>query len=433
MDNQSQNIEPDAPIGAADQFRKDGKYNNALEIYLVHWNSSKLLRSGWGSVHCLRKLSRLDEAEKIALESLERYPNEIWLKRELVWVLYDKEIKPAKENSDLGKLLYHAKRIFQLDPEEMPSNLIAKAIIKVAKMKGKWDVVLQWLDKLDVSKLSAEDSFQNNKRVMSEREAWFISKSRSFFELGRYKDARSEAQNGLADFPESFFLKRLAALALAKDGNVSGGISELNNLLLHPRSDWYLKADLAELLYIENRKEDAYRMVCESLLDSRQGSEYKLGAFLLLVKLAIDLENWNVAVTHIKLSNCIRDQEGWKTEGELTSLEVNLSSALKQKDIECPQLPDDVRSLEKLCSQYWRDGIVKESDNYSGVIKPYPSDRYFAFIKPDQGGDDVFVWVRDLPPKCAGAGDRVKYILKKSFDKKKNKDTFIAAYVRCYK
>lgn len=417
-------------LSTADKHRKENNYSEALPLYLAVWEETKSVNAAWGSIHCLRKLKKITDAEKIALQAIEKYPDSVWVKRELVWVIYDKEIKPAKEENDLGRLLHNANRILQLEPEEMPYVLVVKSVIKVAKSRGKWDVVLEWTRKIDPNKLSVQEEVINNRKVMSEREVWYISKVRALYELEKFSEARLEAENGIKIFPDSFFLKRLAALALSKT-DISAGLSELRSILNHPRSGWYLKSDIAELSYEDSHTEEAYKLVCESLIDSRQGNEYKLSSFLLLTKLAIELKEWRVAFFHILLSRAVRNQEGWKSDPELEALDVRLRRSMAENNIVVSDIPTETKMLEKLCKQFWLDGVTKGMNFMNGVVKPYPPDKHFTFINTDQKHDDVFVWVRDLPQKCKNAGARVRFTLKKSFDKKKNKETLIAAYISC--
>ncbi len=55
----------------------------------------------------------------------------------------------------------------------------------------------------------------------------------------------------------------------------------------------------------------------------------------------------------------------------------------------------------------------------------------FTFIKRDDGGEDVFVLLRDIPKKCSYEGAKVEFVPKKSFDKKKNREGTQASHVRC--
>jgi tetratricopeptide (TPR) repeat protein len=55
--------------------------------------------------------------------------------------------------------------------------------------------------------------------------------------------------------------------------------------------------------------------------------------------------------------------------------------------------------------------------------------KQFPFIKPDGGGEAVFVALRDLPPECVHAGARVSFRLEESFDRKKNRASVRAAAV----
>lgn len=68
---------------------------------------------------------------------------------------------------------------------------------------------------------------------------------------------------------------------------------------------------------------------------------------------------------------------------------------------------------------------------YRGTVKPYPEGRYFTYIERDDGGEDVYVIVRDLPEDCKQPMSRVEFALKKSFDKKKGRESVQAINLRC--
>jgi len=66
----------------------------------------------------------------------------------------------------------------------------------------------------------------------------------------------------------------------------------------------------------------------------------------------------------------------------------------------------------------------------TGTIIKIDPDRPFTFIKPDGGGEAIFVALRDLPPECARAGNRVTFQLEESFDRKKNRASVRAVAVK---
>lgn len=61
---------------------------------------------------------------------------------------------------------------------------------------------------------------------------------------------------------------------------------------------------------------------------------------------------------------------------------------------------------------------------------PYPEGRQFAYIQRDDGEEDVFVLVKDLSPACRRPGSRVEFALKSSYDRKKERQSVQAIYIR---
>jgi tetratricopeptide (TPR) repeat protein/cold shock CspA family protein len=385
---------------------------------------------GWRYAFCLRKLGRLEEAERAARSALETYPNDKWTANELVWVLYDRDLKPAKEESDLGRVLHVTNEIMSLNPEGLALQRVALVVMKVAKGRGRWDVVLEWADRLRPQDLSAEPSQFDGKRGMPDRETWYINRARALLELGRYAEALVQVESAMAYFPDSIFLARTAALAMASSGDVQAGATKLRALLAHPRSDWYVKADLAEMEFRLGNPAEAYRLLCEAV-QNPQDDQYKLKCFVSIAQAALALGQPDVAAEHIALAKAIRTQEGWSLPADLVDAEKKAQAELAAQGRSWPDLPNEVRELSRICGKRWREGAVAGLQRSQGTIRSISENKKFTFIKRDDGGEDVFVLVRDLPRECAKAGARVDFAVKKSFDRRKGRESVQAIDVRC--
>jgi cold shock CspA family protein len=232
-----------------------------------------------------------------------------------------------------------------------------------------------------------------------------------------------------------------------------------------------MKAELAEMESYLGHKEEAYRLICEAL-ENRQDDKFKLRSFEILADLALDLGKPAVAAAHVTLAGAIRTKEGWKKPVPLEELERRTHTALTEAGKEWPELPDDLRELSRYCrllrvgEQKAREekvapGVIGKSARQAareipgvktgpgggeegggghtnaslerrqtGTIIKIDPDRPFTFIKPDGGGEAIFVALRDLPPECARAGNRVTFQLEESFDRKKNRASVRAVAVK---
>lgn len=385
---------------------------------------------GWRYAYCLRKLSKTDDAERVLKEVLEKFPDDKFAKSEMGWILYEKELKPAKEESDLGKTLHFANEILKLNSEAFAMRLIAQVVMKVAKGKKKWDVVLEWSNKLTPTDLSTEARMFDGKRGMSERETWYVGRAKALLELGYFDDARTFAQQGIVEFPDELFLARTAALALARNGKLDEGADELRKLLNHRRADWYVKADLADVEFSRGNHGEAFRLMSDAVSNS-QDDEYKIGCFVTLGKIALKLEKLEIAAEHCALAKAVRTANNWTIPSDLVQFEQVVTKAFKDANQPFPNLPSDVKELSKICHQRWRDGAFEGLEFVKGTLKPFDTNKPFAFIKRDDGKEDVFVLLRNIPRKCAQEGARLEFVVEKSFDQKKNRESTQASKVRC--
>lgn len=411
---------------SAEALRTSRDYAKACEQFAYLWQQSPNPYIGWRYAFCLRKTGQLEEAERIARAALEKYPGDRYAKAELGWILYE-QLKLARDKGNLVRVIDLANQIFALNSDK---NILVRAVLsvmKVAKSRGKWEIVLEWADRLTPKDLDNQPRVVGGKRYISDRWTWYVNRAHALLKLNRFEEARLFAQEGLVEFPNDVFLRRIIALSLARSGDWESGIVEMRQLLIHPRSDWYVRAELAEMEYRIGNYSEAYRLICEAMLATRQTSEYRLRYFVILAKIALALHKTEVAAAHITLAEEIRKSQGWKIPTELTQTKSDVLRACNQK---WPDLPKDIAKLEQLCRRYWQEGIDEGVVFYSGTVLPYPEGRAFTYIKRDDGSDDVFVLVRDLPAGCQRPGSRVKFALTKSFDKKKQRESVQATKIR---
>jgi len=328
--------------------------------------------------------------------------------------------------------LHFANEIIKLNPDLFAVRLVAMAVMKVAKGKKKWDVVFEWANKINPADLSTEPQIFDGKRGMSQRETWYVGRARALLELERFDDARVFAQQGIVEFPDELFLARTAALALARSGKLDEAADELRKLLNHRRADWYIKADLADVEFSRGNRAEAFRIMSDAVSNS-QDDEYKLGCFVTLGKIALEMGKLDITAEHVALAKAVRAANNWSISPELAQLEQNVIKAYKDANEPFPSLPSDVKELSKICHQRWREGASEGLEYIKGTLKPFDPEKKFAFIKPDNGKEDVFVLLRNIPRNCAKEGARLEFILEKSFDQKKNRESTQAAKVRCFK
>lgn len=415
----------------AEKLRKNKQFKEACGLFEKLWLQEPNNFIAWRYANCLRKLGKLAEGDKICREALTKFPEDKYIKAELGWIIYEKDLKPARENSHLNVVTKIADEILALSSDPLIKSKVVMAVIKAAKEKKDWNAVLIWANKINPEELSGEAIENTQKNGMSEREIWFVNRSRALLELGRYEESRHCAQAGLQFFPNEIFLKRTAALALYYSGDIENSAIEMRALLSHPRCDWYIKAELAAIEYQRENYQEAYRLICQAVGYTRQNIEYKVDYFLTLAKIALELGKLEAAYYHIQLIKVIRKNQNWSMPTEVYSVEKKINGLLRTQNKEKIEPTADLNKLVEICRREWQKGKEEGIEFIRGTLKDYPPDRKYSFIKRDDEGEDVFVLVKDLPKNCTKPGSRVEFTLEKRFDEKKKRESFRATNVRC--
>ncbi len=390
----------------AKQFYDAQEYEEAGKLYHQLWDDQGDAFSGGRYVHCLRKAGYAKAALIVAQKVAEKHPDDVHVRREIVWALYEAEFKPAKEKGDLSTLTRTGQQILDRTDDELPVRLVSFAVIGLAKDKMNWGMVSAWCDRLERQKLSAEPREMGGRRVVSEREQWYFAKVKSLVQLKQWDQARELALEALQAFPRKRDFARWAAQALAGQGQISQAIAELETLARQGRAEWYLLKDLAELKLQDKQVEQAYRMASQAALAFGE-DKAKVSLFALISQIAYECQRFDVAIRHAVLSRLVRAREGWNV-GEAVRLESQARSAYEQTDQPSHSLPDEISELTTLCRRDWEQAVPPEhrprpkekrrrhprpkvdGTIHTGSIKKYLDDRGFGFIRPDDGGDDLF-------------------------------------------
>src|SRR5437879_2552908 len=139
-------------------------------------------------IHCLRKqgVAGAREACLFAREPRKRWPEDLWLRREYVWAVYDGYLKAEEapddeeaESTDDGGLGSQfelmkkaARRILDVTDEELPRRLAVFAIGKAAKKRGQWEAILEFLPELRPEELSNESGQFDGHPIPRHRLKW---------------------------------------------------------------------------------------------------------------------------------------------------------------------------------------------------------------------------------------------------------------------
>lgn len=421
----------------AEQLRRSGDFDGAIQIFRELWNENKDPIVGAGLLYCIRKLKLFEEAIPLADELINNYSNIDWVRNEFIWTYISGILQKFDINEPLDKLLQIAQKIMDYNPEDMAKKMIVFKVMEVAKASANWEIVNEWAEKIDPEMLSTTPmSIESRKEGWSDRARWYNYRLNAFYNISEFSkliDLVDEISN---EFPKQkpFFL-RLKAKACMELGELSKAEEIFQELCRGPKSEWWLLQDYAALLRTLNRKEESLKFMYQAASKNPK-LETSVTLFMDIGELCRELGKNEEARAHFNLCQLVRSRNNWSIPESLKSNIEELNEIIGNKDI-----PESIKEALDLCKNYWENLLgnkfyppkksvdrQKITKDLWGTIALGDINRPYGFINTDKK-ESFFCSKSDLPPNIK-EGDTVVFDAVPSFDRKKGKESLRAVNIR---
>ncbi|MGO4348143.1 tetratricopeptide repeat protein [Paenibacillus sp. MCAF9] len=413
----------------ANSLRKLGNVEEALPIYKELWNSSKDKFDAAGYLHCLRKLKKYEDAFLLANECEKIFVDFKWCRDEIIWT-YIGYLKQVKENEAITNTLSIAYKIMNLDPEDQQKNTTVLAVLKKAKQFKKWNIAVQWVDKINPDSLDKKTMIDEKGRPgWSYHLLWHQHKVRCLILQEKYHEAIQLVGDIISQAnQQAKFFRSLEAHAYAKLGDTAKAIEILEELCRNKRVEWWIANQHATILKNAGEREKALeKMYLAATLS------FKLESIVtMLYEIAIlckELNRMEESYYHLMLYKFIRENNKWAVKEDVEQLIIDTSTGLPNtKSI-------NYKFVLTQCRAYWATGFnslkdvidVKRKNQLRKALKgdliQVKEDKPFCFIKSQE--ESFFCYKSDIKgePK---EGIRVRFDVIPTFDKKKQKESWKA-------
>ncbi len=417
----------------ADDLRRNGRFEEAAHEYAALWPDGDRW-TGWGYAHCLRKLGRTSEALGVAREVQALAPDFRFGRSVYAWALYDQT-----RGTDILEPQHFAaaKTIVDLmTSDEHAYTSTTPYVVTVLRVAEAWsdrrrDVrALEWLDKLDPTRLSTEPRSQSDetgrtRELASARERYYSVRTRALERLDRWKDCLDVANRGLVEchplhHDNDIWFRRRIALAKLHMGHPQDALADLEQLAARKPVS-FIQTDIAEAAWAAGDIERTYKHALQALQAPGE-IHFKLGAVQLLARVLWHRREPDLARLHLALCLAVRGTMGWKPSDDLTTLGAQWSVDQAHRD------PTTILKELRSLWQRWNEELTPR--RVGTVVRMFPHGRA-GFIRSDDR-QEFFFDARDCksPRFQPAEGTRVTFITRPGFDRKRQRSTIVACDVR---
>lgn len=424
----------------ASDLRKAGNYSEALLLYEKLWNEYRqncTAWDGWGYAQCLYKAKNYKLALDVCREVYKIDKDHSANKNLYAWCIFQTEFN--QENiQDENTFLKAAEAITKLTSQSDKFSPYINTVFKVIdyfnnKPIPQVDKVLEWLQKLDVEKLSDEPIPINNenqqseeksdknkkqkiKELASDKEKYYMLLIKALYKNGSYEQAIKESEKALKAFDKLHYdnkvwFQRYAALSYSKLGNNNKGLKILTELL-KKKNEWFIQRDIAEIYFAQKDYSNALNYAIDGILNFGDDDK-KIDLYLLLAKLFELFEETLHTKTIIEFVVAIRKSKGWKIDNELqqfiTKYNINTNDEFNIKKLK--KNIEQILEFKKYENQQLYEGIICQilPNNKAGFIETENKEKIYFMFNEVKG-----------PKELIQVGRKVKFYVVEGFDKKKN-------------
>ncbi|GEM_PF-773919 len=422
----------------ANDLRKKGEFDKALAFYRELSKDAADSYSAAGLLHCLRKLHLFDEALPLCTLANQKHMTLDWYRNEVVWTLIQGKLQGLDESATVDDVESAAELILALEPKSATTRWsIVRRVLKSAKLRNRWDIVLKWIKRVNPDELSTTPMKDDRGRDgWCEQAIWHNFRIRSEIGIGDKQQAIVAAQRAIGLFPQQAkFFKRLEALGNFLLGRLVEAELLYSKLSSGGRSDWWILNEHAHVLRDLGKHQEALALMCKAALSNKK-LELLVSLFSDIGFLCHKTELKQDARNHLLLCKYIREKQGW-------SIPQAVGSAISVLDKELPNIaaPADLNAALAECQKFWRRTVETQHDSrepslksrgvkrmLKGKLKMGPPERSYCFLLSDTR-ESYFCRKSDLP-QGATDGVMLQFDAMPSFDKKKNQESWKAVNVR---
>ena len=257
----------------ATELRKKGEFEKALPLYRELSKDDSDSYSAAGLLHSLRKLHLFDEALSLCNPVNQIHLVIPWYRNEAIWALIQGKLLRLDDSATLDEVVVVAESILALEPKDTRTKWsIARRVLKVAKLKHRWEIVPKWLALVDPNELSTTPMKDDRGRDgWCEQAIWHNLRIRSEIEVGDKQQAIVGAQRAIGLFPQQAkFFKRLEALANFRLGKLVEAELLYGKLSSGGRSDWWILNENARVLQELGKHQEALALMCKAALSNKK-------------------------------------------------------------------------------------------------------------------------------------------------------------------